>query len=175
MESLLSRLIDPADLRPDLATTVEASAGERAAIAGQLGLLGLETLTAELTIERLPNGIVTVTGRVHADVTQRCVVSLEPVEQTLDEEISRRFVPEGDHRAVPAVESVDVLAESEDPPETFPPRGIDVGAVVLEQFVLGLDPYPRAPGVELPAEAIDPDAASDSPFAVLKSLGHSKP
>ena len=40
-----------------------------------------------------------------------------------------------------------------------------LGALTAEFFALGLDPYPRKPGVEFAAPA--EEAAPDSPFAAL--------
>ena len=44
---------------------------------------------------------------------------------------------------------------------------IDLGAVVAEFLALGLDPYPRKPGVDFDFK--DPADAEMSPFAALKS------
>jgi uncharacterized metal-binding protein YceD (DUF177 family) len=56
----------------------------------------------------------------------------------------------------------------------FEGDSIDVWPFVLEMLMLAIDPFPRAPGAELPgAEADAPeaaDSAGDSPFAVLRGL-----
>ena len=43
------------------------------------------------------------------------------------------------------------------------------GTPLLEEFVLAIDPYPRAPGVEF-AAPVDAEPRPESPFAVLKAL-----
>ena len=53
----------------------------------------------------------------------------------------------------------------EDEPDPIIEGKIDVGALAAEFFALGLDPYPRKPGVEFVALAESPPA--DSPFAAL--------
>ena len=78
-----------------------------------------------------------------AAVTQTCVVSLDDFNATVEEVFQARFVPSGD-------ESDDIDPESED---ELPFEGnlIDLGEAAAEQLALALDPYPRLPGVELPA------------------------
>ena len=55
---------------------------------------------------------------------------------------------------------------NEDEPDPLVDGKIDLGALAAEFFALGLDPYPRKPGVafEPPAEP-EPQA---TPFAVLR-------
>lgn len=166
----LARWFDPASLRADaVAVSVNATPEERAAIADELDLLELRSLDAELEVSAGAAGVVEVVGRLDAELVQSCVVSLKPVVQTVSEVIERRFARERtDHPSKPVETPVAV----EDPPEPYGEAGIDLGAVVLEQLILGIDPYPRAEGAEPPV-ALDADADSgNSPFAVLKSFGH---
>lgn len=167
-----THILDPASIRPDHALALAATDQERQAIAQFLGILGLESLSAQVTLNRSRRGDVELDGRLLANLTQACVVSLVAVPQDIDEEVHRRFVP-NDSPAARKRELAIVEADVEDPPEFYSSAGIDIGAVVLEQLALALDPYPRAPGVALPKAADMPEKDRDSPFAVLKSLGHS--
>jgi hypothetical protein len=71
----------------------------------------------------------------------------------------------------------EALAESEtlldsteeEGPDEIESLHIDLAAPVLEEFVLSLDPYPRAPGVEFAPKTPASDRP-ESPFAVLKGL-----
>jgi uncharacterized metal-binding protein YceD (DUF177 family) len=120
-------------------------------------------------------GAVEVEGRVVADIVQTCVVSLVEVEERIDEPFSVRFVPPGSPEAPrPGVEAV-VRADEPDPPEILAGPTIDVGALAEEHFVLAIDPYPRAPGASLPAEATLPPERGDSPFAALAELARRPP
>jgi hypothetical protein len=47
---------------------------------------------------------------------------------------------------------------------------LDLGPIVMEHFVLAIDPYPRAPGAELPDGGEGAADSPDSPFAVLARL-----
>ena len=80
----------PAD---GLTQTVEASSDERAALAALNGLAAIASLKANFTVRRSGRGGARVTGEVHADVTQVCVVSLEPFAAIVDEPVDVRFAP----------------------------------------------------------------------------------
>lgn len=143
---------------------LEASEAERAAIAEALEIVSLESLTAEVTVRPWRGEGVRVTGVVRAALHQECVVTLEPVAATVEEAFDMRLHPD-------VVESADVEVDPEapDPPEPLAGNAVDVGAIALEHFVLGIDPYPRAPGVAFEPPG-DEDEAEPSPFAALASL-----
>ena len=106
-------------------------------------------------------------GVVHGELTQTCVVTLEPFPATVEEEIDVRFAPRDDERAARrrAEEPETVSMADDDEPDPIVDGKIDLGALAAEFFALGLDPYPRKPGVafEPPAEP----EAEVTPFAAL--------
>jgi hypothetical protein len=61
--------------------------------------------------------------------------------------------------------------EADDPPEVLPAEGLDLGELVVQELAVVLDPYPRAPGAEVPAE-FQPSEAEEvkGPFAALAAL-----
>ena len=128
----------------------EADAEERAAIARRFGILGVERFEADLLAKPWQAGGVCVEGRFVADVVQSDVVTLDPVPQSIDEELQLFFVPEHSRLARPAnddLAEVDVdLAEDE--PETFRGDRVDLGEALVQFLGLALDPYPRAADVE---------------------------
>ena len=168
---ILSLPVDVAHLPAD-PVTLEATEAERAALASANALVAVNKVAAEATLTPGPRGSVTVEGRVVADITQTCVVSLVPVDQHIDEPFSFRFVRRSDLPPPPKPGTeVVIAADAPDPPEVLDGPAIDVGVLAEETFVLAIDPYPRAPGATLPEGVGDPaDAARDSPFAVLASL-----
>lgn len=171
MTGPFTRILDPSSIRPDHKLAITSSDQDREDIARFLGILSLEFLSAQFVVNRSRKGDVELDGAIEADLTQACVVSLAPVPQHIAEEVHRRFVP-GERSPAKKREAV-VEADAEDPPDFYSSAGIDVGAVVLEHLALALEPYPRAPGVMLPDSAKTSDDDLGSPFAVLKSLGHS--
>lgn len=149
---------------------IVATAEERAALALRFDLRGLERLSARLHVHPSEGGrVVRVSGSFTADVTQTCVVSLEPVRNHLEESFTQlyRLAPAG------AVAREVVVVVDEEAPEPFGPEGIDLGEAVAQQLALALDPYPRAPRARLPIEVHETERAEpeeDGPFAPLKAL-----
>jgi hypothetical protein len=108
---------------------------------------------------------------VRARVGQTCVVTLDPIENDIDEPIDLIFAPP---EQIPELSDlVDDAAESEeeipDPPEPIVNGIIDLGRLATDALFLAIDPYPRKPGAvfEPRVEADDPE---DHPFAGLKAL-----
>jgi hypothetical protein len=149
---------------------LEASASVRAALAPLAALRDLPELTAVFDVTRRGAGLA-VLGRVKARVGQTCVVTLEPIENHLDEEVDLLFSP--DAPVVPEGEAghhqtVGHTAEEQDAPEPLVGGAIDLGAIATEFLMLGIDPYPRKPGAQFTPPARD--TAAEHPFAGLAAL-----
>lgn len=142
------------------------SAEEREAVRRDLDLVDLRSAEATLTLRARDGGAVGVAGRVRATLSQRCVVSLEPVAESLDEAVEMRLVPAGARDAT--------VEDGLGPPDSYRGHAIDLLDIVREHIALGLDPYPRAPGAELTAGTDDDGAAAPSPFAALAALKSKK-
>jgi hypothetical protein len=133
---------------------IEADARQREALAAAHGLVSVEKFRAELQVAPWKRNGVRVSGRVEADITQECVVTLEPLAATIDEEVEGLFLPEDSKLGRLGFEGggeIHIDAEGPDSPETFAGDTIDVGALAEEFFGLGIDPYPRKPGASLPS------------------------
>jgi len=149
---------------------IEASPREREALAALYKLPSIEALSAELTLRRSAGGDVNVTGTVHGRLNQICVVSLEPFPATVDEEIDVRFAPltkEAAQRRL-SEEPVTFSIADEDEPDPIIDGKIDIGALAAEFFTLGLDPYPRKPGVAFEPPDDEAEADKVSPFSALR-------
>jgi uncharacterized metal-binding protein YceD (DUF177 family) len=161
---------------PARGITVELDAddAQRAALAEQHNLPALSAFGFTLRVAPWKRDGAQVSGRVVANITQTCVVTLEPVEARIDEAVSAVFVPETSRLARVEMEGGEILldAEGDDAPETFSDNRIDVGALAEEFFALAIDPYPRRAGIEMPENAGDKadDNAGVTPFAKLGSL-----
>jgi uncharacterized metal-binding protein YceD (DUF177 family) len=157
-----------------LERSISANTAELAALADTYEIPEVRKLAADLTLSREPGGVIRVNGRVIAEIVQTCVVSLVPVEQSIDEPVDVRLVEAGSPRAEASARpgaEVMIDPDERDPPDIVIGPTLDLGAIVTEHFLLAVDPYPRAPDAELPAEAVDSSAdAGDSPFAALARL-----
>ncbi len=157
------------------AVTVRMSADdrERAALAALWDVVAVESLTAELQINRWKKDGVRIRGRVAARIVQACVVTLEPVESQIDEAIDTIFVPEGSRLArIAANDTGEMFVDPEGPdlPDIFTGDTIDAGTVVTEHAALAIDPYPRKDGAAF-GERIESTVDDDvrpNPFAALK-------
>lgn len=148
------------------------TAGERAAIARWADILSLEALTADVTISKLSPSRFKLAYRLDADLSQACVVTLEPVTAHIAQAFTRELHFAGPRRRGDHPESGGetlVNPDAEEGPEEIENLHYDLAGPLLEELVLALDPYPRRPGAEFAAEEVAPDAP-ESPFAVLKGL-----
>jgi hypothetical protein len=149
---------------------IEASASERDAMAALAGLREISSAQASLDITPIRDGRVHVVGRVLARIGQTCVVTLDPIDNAIDEAIDLIFAPESQIREL--AESIDDTEGNEaipDPPEPIVGGTIDLGRLATDALFLGINPYPRKPDAvfEPPAAPVDPE---DHPFAALKVL-----
>ena len=150
---------------------IEADLAAREAMAEVAGLREVLSATASLDVTPESGGHVHVTGWVQARIGQTCVVTLDPIENKIDEPIDLIFAPP---EQIPVLSDlVDQAAESDteipDPPEPIINGVIDLGRRATDALFLAIDPYPRKPDAvfEPLIAAADP---MDHPFAALKAL-----
>jgi uncharacterized protein DUF177 involved in 23S rRNA accumulation len=150
---------------------IEADPATRAAMAEVAGLREVLSASASLDVTPESGGRIHVTGHVRARIGQNCVVTLDPIENEIDEPIDLIFAPP---EQIPQLSDlVDEAAESDteipDPPEPIINGVVDLGRLATDAMFLAVDPYPRRPDAvfEPLIEAADP---MDHPFAALKAL-----
>ena len=146
-------------------------------VAAAHGLLSVERFHSELLITPWKRNGVKVSGRVEADITQECVVTLDPMPAKVEEAVEGLFLPEDSKLGRLGFEAggeIHIDAEGPDSPETFSGDTIDVGALAEQFFSLGIDPYPRKPGATL-ASADDGDASSQPEGPLQEKLRQLKP
>jgi uncharacterized metal-binding protein YceD (DUF177 family) len=172
-ERAFSRLVRVDALpREGQAITIEASPAEREELAQFYRLPAIAALTATLRLDPWGQGGARVTGAVHGELTQTCVVSLEPFPATVDEDVDVRFAPQtaANSRSTATEAAQTFSLADEDEPDPVIDGKIDLGALTTELFALGLDPYPRKPGVAFD-EGGPNSEPTDSPFAALAQRG----
>jgi uncharacterized metal-binding protein YceD (DUF177 family) len=159
----LSRLVDVMKIPPrGQDVHVEATAEECAALARDFGLPGIQSLAGDYHLKTSAKGIH-VAGTVKASITQICVTTLDPFDSMIEEDVEVDFAePSG----MPAEPPTDI--NEYEPPDEIVNGQIDLGALTAEFLALGLDPYPRKPGVDFSYR--DPSDEKDSPFAALNKL-----
>ena len=151
---------------------LEASAAERQAMAALAGVREILSAQAEFDVVPKSGGRVEVTGSVRARVGQTCVVTLDPIESDIEEEVDLMFAPEAEARRLADLieegQDGEEPAEVADPPEPIVNGIIDLGRLATDALFLAIDPYPRKEGAVFEAEVTAPDP-EDHPFAALKA------
>ncbi len=164
-------LVNVAQIPQDgLHRDIEADEATRAAMAEIAGLRNISSARASFDLSPRSDGSVHVAGHLVARVGQSCVVTLEPIENDIDEDIDLIFAPAGDVKAL--IDDLEEEAESgegPEPPEPIENGIIDLGRLATDVLFLAIDPYPRKEGAvfEPQVTAADPE---DHPFAALKPL-----
>jgi uncharacterized metal-binding protein YceD (DUF177 family) len=141
-----------------------ADAHTRAAVARLAGLDALPRFEAAFDVTLYGRSGLHVVGRVCATVGQTCVVTLDPVENRIDEPVDLIFTA----GAVATTQGGEIEVPVEDEPEALIDGGVDLGAIATESLLLAIDPYPRKPDA-----VFQPPAGGDTsghPFAALAAL-----
>ena len=155
-----------------LPVVIEADAAQRAVLAEEHGLLSVEAYRAELLVVSWKRNGVRVSGHVEADITQACIVTLDPVQAHIDEPVEALLLPEDSKLGRQGFDGGGEIlldADGPDSPETFSGDIIDVGALAEQFFGLAIDPYPRKAGASLDAGG-KTDAAENEFQQKLRSL-----
>jgi len=171
--AVLSRTLRVDEIRDGASGEMAATQAEMDAIARMLDLVALEALTFLYRLDHGGGGRLHLTGRLHANVTQACVVSLDPVEASLDVPAEVEFWPAA------LIEELERSAEEPgslgllDWPEAVVDGRIDLGPVIYETLATALEPYPKREGVSFdwsqgPSE--EAGSAESGPFAALAAL-----
>ena len=173
----LQRFYDLSDLsEAGDEAVVAANPADFPALAEWLGVDAVERFEATVTLRRLSPGRFLYEAVLVADVIQSCVVSLEPVRSHIERRFTRMLhvaprLPRG--RKPEPEEAGGVLtlaAGDEEVPEELESPRFDLAAPLLEELLLGIEPYPRAEGVTFEPPEGTAEPAKESPFAALKRL-----
>jgi uncharacterized metal-binding protein YceD (DUF177 family) len=150
---------------------LEADQTTRLAIAEAAGLREVMSARASFDLARRSGGRVHVEGRLQARVGQTCVVTLDPIENDIDEEIDLIFAPSEQipEIAAAADDDADEVVQVADQPEPFENGIIDIGRLATDMLYLAIDPYPRKEGATFELKIADADP-EDHPFAALRTL-----
>lgn len=166
-----------------LDVSIAADAATLQALTAADDLPGIGRLEADFHIAPRPGQRFNVSGEMRARVTQICVVSLEPFDSDIVEPIDVDFAMPEDVRDAKAAhaarshnspKSAGVVVGEEpdapDAPDVIVNGRIDLGALASEFLALGLDPYPRKPGIVFEPPGNSDSEEADSPFRALRKL-----
>jgi uncharacterized metal-binding protein YceD (DUF177 family) len=144
-----------------------ADAGERASVAGRLGLPSLDRFEAHAVLSR-DGQKVGATGRLKAALKQACVATGESVPEHIDEPFELHFIPEprlGEPDAEIELDPADLDIIFHDG------AAIDLGSAIADSLALALDPYPRSASADVALKAAGVLSEEEAgPFAALAAL-----
>ena len=149
---------------------IDATPVERAALAQRFGVLAVDRLDARVRVRRAEGGtLLYLAGHLTADVTQACVVTLEPVCNHVEQDFAVIY------GQVPDEVDVSVEVDDDSAREPWPEGPLDIGEAVAQELSLALDPYPHATGAVLEAGSPDSEPVEPAnPFSALAKLRNGK-
>lgn len=154
-----------------LKATRAATGEERTELARALDIPSVESVEVAYEIKPLGGGRLRFAGTLDADVTQACVVTLDPVPARLSEAFAIELAP-AEEVASEAPVSGDREVSSVPDIEPIEDGRIDVGTMLFGVLSAALPPYPRKAGAEF--DWVDPKIKADpdgrNPFAALERL-----
>lgn len=131
----------------------------------------LDRLAIDYRLAPLTRGRLSLTGKVEAQLTQLCVVTREPVAETIDESLDLECWPEEQMGEVPEIDhdaSEDAMPD--DPPVAIVGGQVDLGALAVEIVASAMNPYPRKADATFDWRDPQDDPAASGPFAGLAKL-----
>jgi len=168
----LTRWLKASEIKDGESGEIVANAAEIEAIARLLELVRLGGLSLHYRFRHGGGGRLQLSGRLRADLTQTCVVTLEPLDTTIDVPVEIEFWPEGLLKPPLTDEEPASVAALEELEPIVAGR-IDLGRVAYETLATSLDPYPKREGASFDWSQPEPGEAQDAktgPFAALAGL-----
>lgn len=154
---------------------LEASEAERAELVTRFKIVGLDALSAEVQVRADAKAdAIRITGHLDAVLTQRCVVTLEDVAETVSEPFELILVsPETADR----FDEDELYLDPEAPDyDAFEGDTLPLGEIVAQTLSVLMNPYPKKDGAEVAVpkgaqvSVNEEPGKKPNPFAVLSKL-----
>lgn len=149
---------------------IEPAAEDLAKLAAWADVSAVNRFAGRVSLKRISSTCFTYTAHLDAEIVQACAVSLEPVSSSIAMDFTRPL-----HLVPHAAATLDFSGElapgagDDEAPEEIESTKFDLAGPLLEEFVLAIDPYPRAPDIAFEAPAVAAEE-KESPFAALAKL-----
>ena len=140
--------------------TLVMTAAELTALADRFGFTAVASLDVRLEIARVGPDAWDVKGRLQAEIVQPCIVTGDPVPETVDFAIEERYVRAAD-------EDDEIVVGLEDS-EPLVDGCIELGEMVAQSLALAANAWPRT--ADAPDEFKAGNVEEAHPFASLGSL-----
>jgi uncharacterized metal-binding protein YceD (DUF177 family) len=160
------------DIRDRRSFTRDASEAECAMVSQIFNGVECLALSAAYEVVPLSPGRYRVRGEARATIEQVCGVSLDPLQQQIDEDFDIEFragARRGNDHGVD-FDAIDFDAMAEDDPEPIEHGEIRIGRFICEVVASAIDPSPRAEDAELDKAEAAGETGRTNPFAALAKL-----
>lgn len=167
---------------------ISAADDVRKALCVRLELAVISSLSADVTLHREKGNVIHVNGLMKANVTQHCVVTMDPVQTQIEQTFEGWYADQdrivmlakARHERLGRLtdSEIPILEEKEDP-EPLANGMIDIGELIVQSLSLALDDFPRRRGLEeteVVEISVGPTESSlrKNPFEGLKNWKKSK-
>lgn len=168
-------LIETGRITEPISGSLELNGNERHAVAVFLGLVGLDSFILNYRIEPLANERFKLTGTLRAELSQACVITLEPIAESIEESIEIELWPDAQIREEETQSAEkEFFAEQidEEPPVPIIAGRADLAGFAIEILSTSMEAYPRNENAKFNWKdpASGPDGRALSPFAQLDKL-----
>jgi hypothetical protein len=166
-------LVDTGSIIEPISGRLELHGGDLRAVAVFLGLISLDSFLMDYSIEPLEHGRFKLTGKLHAELSQACVITLEPVPEIVDEPIETALWPDSqmrDEELSPPEDDDVEPAPLEEPPVRIIGGRADLAGFAIEILSTSMEAYPRKTDAKFDWQdpLSGPDGRALSPFADLE-------
>jgi len=161
---------------------IKAGAEDRKDVARRLKLESLPALSAQYVIQRESGTMrIKVKGQLHAELTQLCIITQEPVDDVISEEFDAffsdrtgavSFAKAKHERQSKLIDAELQILDEGDDPEPVIDGQIDLGELAVQHLALAINQYPQKAGATsehiLPEPETPQEPKTRNPFAALK-------
>lgn len=153
---------------------IEADEAECKALTERFGVRALLELSASFEIRAWKKNGVRVKGTVKARLEQICVVTLDPFETVIEQQVERLFEVASDQSGQVLAGEFDIDMDV-DIPDRIIDGNIDLGEIASETVALEINPHPRKADAVFESrykgdDPLQDEPQRDNPFAVLKNM-----
>jgi len=174
-----SHPVRPSALGPEeVRFELEADPEVRATLARLFELVDVAAFHAVIRLKWVRGGrMLRLRGRLHAEIVQTCVITLERVENTIEESFEILFKPpsaDADPDSAALEGEADAMAAA----QPLDGDSVDIAEVAAGELALAIDPYPRKTAASLGPPpgpggrwaAVHQGTGRASPFEMLAAL-----
>jgi len=168
-------LVETGSITEPVSGTLELNSDERRAVAVFLGLIDLDSFVLDYRIEPLLKGRFKLTGTLRAELSQACVITLEPVPEVVDKPVETELWPESQLQGDDTASEENEFFEEQlpdDPPVPIIAGSADMAGFAIEILSTAMEAYPRRKNASFDWKdpLSGPDGRALSPFADLAKL-----